>query len=92
MRYQNDIVERLRQGIAAINRRESERLKDELSEPCQNLKEFAERTNAFYAKLLSPDVTNKPFSIPENIDAIPFWIEDLETVVLPVLRLARAME
>lgn len=94
MRYQDDIVERLRQGMAAIDRDASVRLHTELSKPCQNLKEFAENTNAFYAGLLQADAgaTNKPFSVPENTDAIPFWIEDLESAVFPVLRVARAME
>ncbi len=92
MRYQNDIVERLRQGIAAVNREVSDQLVNELSKPHHNLSDFAQCTNQFYTKLLGTNGANQnAFSIPENTDAIPFWIEDLESAVLPVLRVAGAM-
>ena len=93
MRYQNDIVERMRQGIAAVDRDISNQLVVELSKPCRDLRHFAESTNSFYTKLLGADgAKHNQFSIPENTDAIPWWIEDLESAVLPVLRVARAMQ
>lgn len=93
MRYQSSIVERLRQGLAAIDREESENFVQKFSIPRHTLKEFADEANAYYAKLLSDATQGKGkmplIGTPENADAIPYWIEDLERAVYPDLRLSR---
>lgn len=96
MRYQKDIVERLRQGLAAIDRQESENFVNEFSRPRQTLKEFADDANQYFGKLLTTATGSAgkvpQIGIPENTDAIPYWIEDLENAVHPDLRVARAMQ
>lgn len=93
MRYQTDIVERLRQGLAAIDRSASDKFVQEYTRPRQTLKEFADEVNAYYNDLLkdaTAGASEMPFiGTPENADAIPYWIEDLERAVYPDLRLAR---
>lgn len=96
MRYQESIVERLRQGLAAIDREESAKFTTEFTRPRQTLKEFADEANAYYAKLLSDATQGKStmplIGAPENADAIPYWIEDLEHAVYPDLRLSRLIQ
>lgn len=95
MRYQKDIVERLRQGLAAIDRQASECFEQEFTRPRQTLKEFAVDANQYFGKLLTDAIGNADkvatLGVPENTDAIPYWIEDLENAVHPDLRVARAM-
>ena len=96
MRYQDRIVERLRQGLAAIDREESDNFVKEFTRPRQTLKEFADEANAYFNKLLS-DATQgtaqmPSIGTPENADAIPYWIEDLERAVHPDLRLSRLIK
>jgi len=96
MRYQKDIVERLRQGLAAVDREASVKFVQEFTPPRQTLKEFADEANAYYAKLLTEATqggSKMPLiGAPENADAIPYWIEDMENAVLPDLRLARLVQ
>ncbi|QVW28745.1 hypothetical protein pEaSNUABM8_00248 [Erwinia phage pEa_SNUABM_8] len=93
MRYQESIVERLRQGLAAIDRNESEKFVEKFTTPRQTLKEFAEEANAYYANLFTDATQGRSkmavIGTPENADAIPYWIEDLERAVYPDLRLSR---
>lgn len=95
MRYQKEILERLRQGLAAVDRDECVKLEAALAAPCVTLKIFAERVNGFYGNLLQTatkgDNELPEIGVPENENAIPYWIEDLENAVLPALRVARAL-
>ncbi|QVW55721.1 hypothetical protein pEaSNUABM9_00140 [Erwinia phage pEa_SNUABM_9] len=96
MRYQDSIVERLRQGLAAIDRHESEKFVENFSTPRQTLKEFAIEANAYYTQLFTDATQGKSkmpvIGTPENADAIPYWIEDLERAVYPDLRLSRLIQ
>lgn len=96
MRYQNSIVERLRQGLAAIDREESECFVQKFMQPRHSLKEFADEANAYFTKLLSDATQGKGkmplIGTPENADAIPYWIEDLERAVYPDLRISRLIK
>ncbi|ANZ48525.1 hypothetical protein BIZ78_gp050 [Erwinia phage vB_EamM_Caitlin] len=96
MRYQNSIVERLRQGLAAIDRDESDNFVKEFTRPRHTLKEFADEANAYFNKLLKDATQGNGqmplIGTPENADAIPYWIEDLERAVYPDLRISRLVK
>lgn len=89
MRYQPLIVERLRLGLAGINQDYAQGFVESCSAPAKNLKEFSDRVNNHFIGLLKEtgqSVNRRDFDVPENNDAIPYWIEDLENRVHPQLR------
>jgi hypothetical protein len=91
MQYQRVIIQRLEQGLRAIDPKAADALVAQFATPADNLESFCPQVVSFYQQLLRergiPDVWGYP-SVPENNEAIAYWIEDLETTALPHLRLA----
>ncbi|ANZ49049.1 hypothetical protein HOV30_gp199 [Erwinia phage Derbicus] len=92
MRYQDVIVERLRQGLAGVDHSLAQEFVDCCSPPATTLYEFSDRVNQHFAGLLKAHGVKpqaKDFEVPEDNDAIPYWVEDLENRVHPVLKAAQ---
>lgn len=92
MRYQDVVIERLRQGLASVDHAIAQTFVDECNPPASSLYEFSDRVNRHFAGLLQTcGVKPQPrdFEVPEDNDAIPYWIEDLENRVHPVLKSTR---
>lgn len=86
MRYQKDIVERLSLGLAAISQDLSTTFRNEFSAPRHELKAFSQEINNHYGALINDQPKVDAVGLPEHYEDIPYWIEDLERAVLPVLR------
>ncbi|QVW55257.1 hypothetical protein pEaSNUABM29_00217 [Erwinia phage pEa_SNUABM_29] len=86
MRYQKDIVERLSLGLAGIDQEKSAAFRLAFTEPRHDLKIVAKEINTHYGQLINDVVKVEAVGVPEHFDDIPYWIEDLERAVLPVLR------
>ena len=91
MQYQRVIIQRLEQGLRSIDPNAANALCAQFAAPADSLETFCPQVVAFYQNLLRarniPDVWGFP-SVPENNEAIAYWIEDLETTALPHLRVA----
>lgn len=92
MRYQSLTVERIRQGLVAISPQLAETFVQTCSPPINDLPTFARHVNDHFAGLLTShgaEVGKRGFDIPEDDEAIPYWVEDLERRVHPVLKAAK---
>lgn len=91
MQYQRVIIQRLEQGLRAIDPNAADALVAQFAAPAESLGTFCPQVVSFYQGLLRergvPDVWGYP-SVPENNEAIAYWIEDLEITALPHLRIA----
>ncbi|QXO09672.1 hypothetical protein pEaSNUABM11_00248 [Erwinia phage pEa_SNUABM_11] len=95
MQYQRVIIQRLEQGLRAIDPIAADALVAQFAPPADSLGSFCPQVVSFYQQLLRnrniPDVWGYP-SVPENGEAIAYWIEDLENTTLPHLRLAAKLQ
>ncbi|ANZ50396.1 hypothetical protein PHOBOS_206 [Erwinia phage vB_EamM_Phobos] len=92
MRYQSLIIERIRQGLVAISPQVAETFVQTCSPPINDLPTFVRQVNAHFVGLLASHgvtVGKRGFDIPEDDEAIPYWVEDLERRVHPVLKAAK---
>jgi len=91
MQYQRVIIQRLEQGLRSIDPNAADALVARFAAPAESLGTFCPQVVSFYQELLRtsgiPDVWGYP-SVPENNEAIAYWIEDLENATLPHLRVA----
>lgn len=85
MLYQKEIVNRLASGLESIDADAAVVFREQFSAPRRSLRVLTEEITSHYEELASkPSV--RAVGIPENAEAIPFWIKDLEEMVLPIIR------
>lgn len=94
MRYQRIIIQRLESGLRGVDRVMADELANRFSAPADTLKGLTDGIVAFYREKMQQvgltDAHSGFPSTPENNEAIPFWIEDLEARTLQDLRMALA--
>lgn len=93
MRYQKEIVDRLQLGLLSVDRDVAEAFVEHCKVPARDLESFADKVNHFFlqkAKEKGYTPTTEVLKcVPENTDAIVYWIEDIERVIHPILRIGK---
>lgn len=90
MRYQKAIIDRLQLGLLAVDRDVAEAFVEHCKPPASSLEVFADKVNHFFldkAKEKGFTPAGGALScVPEDKEAISYWIEDIERVIHPILR------
>lgn len=92
MRYKAAIIDRLLLGLGGVvNETEIKQVKQKLESVNTTVMDLADTANTEYHALLvsrglADTATPLDVGVPENNEAIAFWIEDLESATLPKLR------
>lgn len=89
MRYQTEIVERLSEGLASVNLETAAEFREAFTLPFPDLESFCLKVAKYYSNLLVRyGYAPVRSELPENTEAISYWIDLLEAETLSNLRKA----
>ncbi|ECD5042746.1 TPA: hypothetical protein ORQ81_000090 [Escherichia coli] len=89
MRYQTEIVERLSEGLASVSLETAAEFREAFTHPFPDLESFCLKVAEYYSNLLVRyGYAPVTFDLPEDTEAISYWIDLLEAETLSNLRKA----
>lgn len=86
MRYRKEILNRIEMSLRTVDPSLADAFAKQFDVYYAELEVLASEVNFYFYELLSHYGAVYNVGIPENEDAIVYWLDDIDRVVLPVLR------
>lgn len=90
MRYKKEIIDRIVMSLRTVDADIANEFLGKFNRHYAELFVFSSEVNFYFHELLTKKGFNYSVGVPEDEDAIPYWLEDIDSVVLPAIRQSRS--